>query len=250
MPESGDVVSTLDPEMEDGFEGDDFDGDDQDDTPVTAQASEPPAPAPSVAAPASVSSEPPAAPAPVAAAPAVAVPPAAERVAAADAPAAPATDLASLAIQATHELLSLMGFDAVVTARAEGTRVDVVVEVGQDDDLLTGYKGETRMALEHLLNRFINRGEGSRYHLQLEVNDYWLKREGELAEMAKQLAEKAVAEHAEVVTDLMNSQERRIVHVTLREDSRVKTYSQGHDRTKRVSIVPADFPDPTEEHAG
>ena len=144
-----------------------------------------------------------------------------------------------------------MGFEAKVSAKAEGTRVDVTLEVGQDDELLTGYRGETRQALEHLLNRFVNRGEGSRYHLQLEINDFWLHREEELATMAKDLAEKAVAENAEIVTDFLNSQERRIVHVTLKEDPRVKTYSLGHDRTKRVSIVPASFPDPTgEEHAG
>jgi spoIIIJ-associated protein len=277
MPGSEDAVSTLDPEMEDGFEGDDFDGDAVEQAPVVAQSSTPtPLPAP-VNPPAPVVAAPvPVAPAPVApvAEPVAAVAPVAaaapvertERVERSErpergergdraprhsTPAVSAPELQALAIKATQDLMAAMGFDAQVSAKAEGTRVDVTLEVGQDDELLTGYRGETRQALEHLLNRFVNRGEGSRYHLQLEINDFWLRREEELATMAKELAEKAVAENAEVVTDFLNSQERRIVHVTLKEDPRVKTYSLGHDRTKRVSIVPASFPDPTgEEHAG
>jgi predicted RNA-binding protein Jag len=69
--------------------------------------------------------------------------------------------------------------------------------------------------------------------------------------MAREMAEQAISTNAEVVTDYLNSQERRIIHVTLKEDSRVKTYSLGMDRSKRVAIAPADFPERTgEEHAG
>ena len=45
----------------------------------------------------------------------------------------------------------------------------------------------------------------------------------------------------EVITYL-NAQERRVVHVTLREDTRVKTYALGTGMIKRVAIAPADFP--------
>ncbi len=45
------------------------------------------------------------------------------------------------------------------------------------------------------------------------------------------------------MTDYLNSQERRIVHVTLREDARVKTFALGTGMIKRVAIAPADFPE-------
>ncbi|MEQ1832205.1 MAG: R3H domain-containing nucleic acid-binding protein [Candidatus Eisenbacteria bacterium] len=149
----------------------------------------------------------------------------------------------------TEELLRHMGFEPTVTAKAEGNRVDVTVEVDRDDHLLTGRQGETLQSLQHLLNRFLNKGDGSRYHLQLEVNDHWLKRETELAELARKLADQAVAENAEIVSDHMNSQERRIVHVTLKEDSRVRTYSLGMGMVKRVAVAPASFPERTEDDA-
>ncbi len=93
----------------------------------------------------------------------------------------------------TEELLRAMGFEATVTATADGNRADVTAEIAKDDDLLTGQKGEVRQALQHLLNRFLNRGEGSRYHLQLEINDFWRRREIELEDLARSLADEAVA---------------------------------------------------------
>ena len=147
----------------------------------------------------------------------------------------------------TEELLRHMGFEPKVEVRCDGNRVDVTVEVDHDDELLNGRRGETRDALQHLLNRFLNKGDGSRYHLQLEVNGFWLRREEELAGLAKKLADQAVAEQAEIVTEQMNSQERRIIHVTLKEDTRVRTFSLGDGMVKRVAIAPADFPERTED---
>jgi spoIIIJ-associated protein len=166
-------------------------------------------------------------------------------------PAMTTEELAETSKRLTENLLKAMGFEATVTVAAEADRADVTVEVAQDDELLTGQKGEVRQALQHLLNRFLNRGEGSRYHLQLEINDFWKRREDELASLARSLAEEALTSNAEMMTEYLNSQERRIVHVTLREDTRVKTYALGTGMIKRVAVAPADFPERTgEEDAG
>lgn len=158
-----------------------------------------------------------------------------------------AETLSTRAREATESLLNAMGFEAKVAAKAEGDRVDVTAEVPTDDDLLTGRKGEVRQAMQHLLNRMVNRGEGSRYHLQLEINDFWQQREDELVGIAKGLANEAVEKDDEVVTEYLNAQERRIIHVTLRDDSRVKTYALGTGLIKRVAIAPASFPGGEEE---
>lgn len=169
----------------------------------------------------------------------------------AEEPAMGTNELAETSRRLTEELLRAMGFEATVTVTADGNRADVTAEIAKDEELLTGQKGEVRQALQHLLNRFLNRGEGSRYHLQLEINDFWQRRERELEALARSLADQAVRDNAEVVTDYLNSQERRIVHVTLKEDSRVRTFALGTGMIKRVAIAPADFPERTgEEDAG
>jgi predicted RNA-binding protein Jag len=156
-------------------------------------------------------------------------------------------ELVTTSRKLTEDLLRAMGFEPKVEVRAEGNRVDVTVEVERDEQLLVGRQGETRQALQHLLNRFLNKGDGSRYHLQLEVNDFWQQREGELAELARGMADDAVNRNAEVVSDYLNSQERRIVHMTLREDARVRTFSLGTGMVKRVAVAPASFPERTED---
>ncbi len=166
---------------------------------------------------------------------------AAPRPPAVQAPSLGGDELAAQSRRLTEDLLKAMGFEATVTATVDGNHVEVTAEVARDEDLLTGRKGEVRQALQHLLNRVLNRGESSRYHLQLEINDFWKRREEELRELARSLAEEAVTSGGEAVTEYLNAQERRIVHVTLREDTRVKTYALGTGMIKRVAIAPAAF---------
>ena len=158
-----------------------------------------------------------------------------------DGPGLSVDELIAQSTRLTGDFLKAMGFDAKVSATVDGNHVDVTAEVATDEELLTGPKGEVRQALQHLLNRILNRGEVSRYHLQLEINDFWRRREEELRDLARALADEAVAAGGEVMTEYLNAQERRIVHVTLREDARVKTYALGTDMIKRVAIAPADF---------
>jgi spoIIIJ-associated protein len=162
-------------------------------------------------------------------------------------PMLPAPELEARAQRATEELLRAMGFDARISARAEGENVDVTAEVSDGEDLLTGRKGEVRQALQHLLNLTVNRGEGTRYHLQLEINDFWQRREKELEDLARSMADDAVARGGEVLTEYLNAQERRIIHVTLREDARVKTYAIGDGLIKKLAVAPADQPEASRE---
>ena len=152
-------------------------------------------------------------------------------------------ELAATAKRITEEFFAKMGFEATVTAAAQEDHVDVAASVGAHEALLTGPKGEVRQSLQHLLNRMLNRGEGSRYHLQLEINEFWKHREDELRALAQRLAEEALASDAEAFTEYLNAQERRIVHVALKEDARVKTYALGTGLIKRVAVAPADFPE-------
>jgi predicted RNA-binding protein Jag len=108
------------------------------------------------------------------------------------APAMPPEQLAAEGTRLTEELMRHMGFEATVSAKAEEDRVDVMLEVKEGEELLTGRRGEVRQALQHVLNLMLNRG-GRGYHLQLEINDFWQRREIELEGIAKQLAEEALA---------------------------------------------------------
>ena len=153
--------------------------------------------------------------------------------------------LAEQARALAADLFGRMGFDAKVAAEAAGEVVNVKVEIASEEDLLIGKKGEVRQALQQLLNRMLNKDEGTRYHLHLEINDFWQRRETELADMARQLADEASESGRELLTEYLNAQERRVVHVALREDARVKTYAIGDGLIKKVAIAPADSSGPS-----
>jgi spoIIIJ-associated protein len=153
-------------------------------------------------------------------------------------PEMPAGELAERGRRLAEDLFRAMGFEARVTANAESDSVEVKAEIGQDSELITGEKGEVRQSIQHLLNRMLNRGGTSRYHLQLEINDFWARRETELKEMAQRLADEAVADDSEKLTEYLNAQERRVVHVALRDDARVKTFGLGDGLIKKVAIAP------------
>lgn len=151
----------------------------------------------------------------------------------------PAEELAANGKRLAEDLFRAMGFEAQVSAHADADSVEVKAEIGKDSELITGEKGEVRQAIQHILNRILNRGGTSRYHLQLEINDFWAQRENELRDMARRLADEAVAEDAEKLTEYLNAQERRVIHVVLRDDDRVRTFGLGDGLIKKVAISPA-----------
>jgi len=115
-----------------------------------------------------------------------------------------------------------MGFEARLSARADGSNVDVTARSRQGEELLTGRKGEVRQALQHLLKPHHQPWRGDALHLQLEINDFWQRREAELETMARTMADEAVAKRREVLTEYLISnapQDRsdaRSSHVTSR----------------------------------
>jgi spoIIIJ-associated protein len=56
--------------------------------------------------------------------------------------------------------------------------------------------------------------------------------------MAQRVAEQAVREAETVVLEPMPAHERRVIHLALREDSRVTTESVGEGDRRRVSVIP------------
>jgi spoIIIJ-associated protein len=130
----------------------------------------------------------------------------------------------------------MMGMDATVEVTGEADEVLVAINSDTDDALLTGRRGDTRMAIQTVLARLVNPKRGPGAHLIVDVNGYWQRRRDSLLERARELAERAVAGGEEMTTEPMSSEERRIVHRALAEDGRVTTESYGEGALKRIAI--------------
>jgi spoIIIJ-associated protein len=159
---------------------------------------------------------------------------------------APAKDEDQL-IQSTREtienLVSLMKVDAHVTARygekGENGESPVLVDIRGDDlSVLIGRRSETLNALQYIAALMVSKEAGHYVQLVVDVEGYRNRRERQLRQLAKRMAEQAIRSRRKQVLEPMSASDRRIVHLELRTNPEVDTLSIGEEPNRKVTIVP------------
>jgi spoIIIJ-associated protein len=122
---------------------------------------------------------------------------------------------------------------------------DVVVKFsGADVDFLLGNKAELLLALEQLTMEVLRIPPEDHSRLCFDANDYRMLRIEELRLSALTAAEKVKRSRVPFNFNPMNSRERRIVHLALRNESAVRSESVGMGPYRQVVVYPADMPTP------
>jgi spoIIIJ-associated protein len=152
---------------------------------------------------------------------------------------------ATIAQEVLGELLQLMGVQAEVEIRDDKdapTGPDappfVLDVLGNDLGVLIGRKGKTLHALQFMTRLIVSREVGKWVRLVVDVEKYKVRREKQLEQLADRLAERVVLTQQPVALEPMPPNERRIIHVTLREHPIVTTESVGQGERRRVTILP------------
>lgn len=145
-------------------------------------------------------------------------------------------DVSSAPETILKEMLSRMGIDAEVESNfVDGsTHLNMVTD---NPALLIGKHGQTLDAIERLLNCIVNKASLVKKRVFVNTEGYRERREERLIEMAHQVAEKVRYTDREVVLAPMSARDRRIIHVTLKGDEVVSTYSQGEGEMRRVVVT-------------
>lgn len=124
---------------------------------------------------------------------------------------------------------------------AELISPDLTVDFSGDDlELLLEHRGELLLALEHLTLEALKVGHEDRYRLIFDADDYRMMRIEELRMSAEAAAEKVVRSGRPFHFQPMTSRERRIIHLTLRDNSEVVTTSEGLAPSRHTVIYRAD----------
>jgi len=146
-------------------------------------------------------------------------------------------DLSSV-VEFTNLVFRSSGLEltASVESGEDGPRVQVD---GEDVPLLLGHNAELLDALEYLGNRVSSRLSGEENRIVFDSHNYRARREKELRLMAEKAAEKVRSTHVPFSFDPMTANERRIIHLTLSEDSSVRTESRGDGENRKLVIFPA-----------
>lgn len=98
---------------------------------------------------------------------------------------------------------------------------------GRDAGLLTSRRGEVLMALEQLTLEALRVPHADRYRLIFDVDDFRMLRIEELRMSASMAADRVKSTGQQFRFRPMTSRERRIIHLALRHESDVTTFSEG-----------------------
>jgi spoIIIJ-associated protein len=118
---------------------------------------------------------------------------------------------------------------------------------GQDVDLLLANRAELLLAMEHITMEFLRMPSDDHSRLSFDANDYRLLRIEELRMSAGAAAEKVKRTGVPFRFNPMNSRERRVVHLSLRNEADLRSESSGQGPFRHVVIYPAgmaSLPDP------
>ena len=134
-------------------------------------------------------------------------------------------------------LLEHMGSDAVPHAMKTADESYSVDLVGENLGILIGRRGETLDAIQHLANYAVNRGQNKRVRINVDAENYRLKREESLQRLAQKVAGKVTKDRRNITLEPMNAYERHVIHATLQDYPDVTTYSTGTEPNRRIVVA-------------
>jgi len=141
------------------------------------------------------------------------------------------------------KLLHLLNLEAQVSAhygapgRDERRNINVDIR-GNDLSVLIGRRSETLSAFQYVASLIIGKETEQFVQLTVDVEGYRDRREKQLVQMAKRMAEQVAKSGRRQTLEPMPSDERRIIHIALRDHPDVTTESAGDDPYRKVTIIP------------
>lgn len=143
----------------------------------------------------------------------------------------------ALGVEALQKMADLITDDATVSAATEKDRLTLSIE-GGNAGILIGRKGQTLDAMQFLTDKVINRKSEARVRVKVDIEGYMETRKSNLKHLAYKMADKAKKTGRPATINQMSAQDRRIVHLALKDDNKVRTQSMGDGYYRRLVIFP------------
>lgn len=147
--------------------------------------------------------------------------------------------VADTAIEVLQSILSHFDANGAEINEYEGDERELILDiVGGDLGVLIGRRGRTLDALQVVVSAMVRNKLGFRYPVTIDVESYKHRQRQKLESVAYSAASRACRQGREIKLRPMNPYERRLVHMALREDERVDTFSVGKDPERCVVVRP------------
>jgi spoIIIJ-associated protein len=142
------------------------------------------------------------------------------------------------------KLLFQMGLEAQVSAHygeARDDRRPIMVDIrGTDLGVLIGRRGETLESFQYVAALMVGKETGQFIHLVVDVEGHRDRRERQLRQLARRMAEQVIKSGRKLTLEPMSAAERRIIHMELRDHPAVTTQSAGEEPHRKITILPKD----------
>ena len=142
------------------------------------------------------------------------------------------------------ELLERMRVKAVVETcyialeDEKDNRIILVDIQGDDLSILIGRRSETLNALQYISSLIVSKELGKWVPMMIDVQGYRKRRDRQLRQLGRKMAEQALQTGRRQVLEPMPANERRVIHLELRDNPQVITESMGDEPYRKVTISP------------
>lgn len=140
------------------------------------------------------------------------------------------------------ELLERMRVRAEVSAKYIEPQDDkdermVLVDIeGKDLSILIGRRSETLNALQYIASLIVSKEVGHWVPMLIDVQGYRSRRERQLRQLGRRMADQAIQTGRKQTLEPMPANERRVIHLELRDNPMVTTESIGEEPYRKVTI--------------
>lgn len=141
------------------------------------------------------------------------------------------------------KLIHLMHLEAQISAhygeRDRDGRRNINVDIRGDDlSILIGRHSDTLNAFQYVASLVVGKELQEWVQLSVDVEGFRDRREKQLIQMAKRMAEQVIKSGRRQSLEPMPSGERRIIHIALRDHPDVMTESSGEEPHRKITILP------------
>ncbi|MEW5908210.1 MAG: RNA-binding cell elongation regulator Jag/EloR [Thermodesulfobacteriota bacterium] len=136
-----------------------------------------------------------------------------------------------------RKIIDTIASDARITTKVDPDRIEYDVR-GGNSALIIGKHGQTLEAIQYVIEKAVNRQLNDPIKVQVDVEGYLINRRTSLQQLAERLAQKVKRTGKPVTVGQMNSYERKVIHLALKDDDKVRTQSKGEGQVKTLTIIP------------
>lgn len=135
------------------------------------------------------------------------------------------------------KVLAVAGIEGTVQSELQDEELMLTID-GPELGLLIGRHGQTLLALQYLVALATNKGGRSFVRIVLDIAGYQAQRRQELEKVAQNAADRAIASGEPFYLKPMSPSDRKIVHLYLKDNPQVTTFSEGEEPDRRIVVEP------------